>query len=182
MDEKPKDEEVNNGQHMQTLLLEIKNCFISCILSACLEGLLCKKGPLPTQTHTPPHAHTRAYNGLHLQHATVEDHLNTHTPAWVNCHHVLFLNNCQLRGREKKGRFRWIRIVWWRKMNTKRRREDERWFAKLPLASCGPLRHTGLVLARQIAFAGSVQWKQHDVGPGSGGITILSSHLVLCSL
>lgn len=132
--------------------------------------------------HTHTYAPTRAYNGLHLQHATKEDHLNTHTPAWVNCHHVLFLNNCKLRGREKKGRFKCIKIVWWRKMNTKRRREDVRWFAKLPLASCGPLRHTGLVLARQIAFAGSMQWKQHDAGPGSGGITILSSHLVLCSL
>lgn len=109
MDEKPKDEEVNNGQHMQTSLLEIKNCFISCILSACLEGLLCKKGPLPAQTdgcftHTHTHAPTRAYNGLHLQHATKEDHLNTHTPAWVNCHHVLFLNNCKLRGERKEGK------------------------------------------------------------------------------
>lgn len=37
MSEKLKDKEVSNGQHVQTLLLEIKNCFVSCILSACLQ-------------------------------------------------------------------------------------------------------------------------------------------------
>lgn len=37
MGEKLKDKEVSNGQHVQTVLLEIKNCFISCFLSACLQ-------------------------------------------------------------------------------------------------------------------------------------------------
>lgn len=85
-------------------------------------------------------------------------------------------------GGEREDGFRWMdKDFVIRKMNNKRKREDVRWFVKLPLALCGPLRHTGLVLARQIAFAGSVQWKQHDAGPGSEGIAILSYRLALCT-
>lgn len=70
------------------------------------------------------------------------------------------------------------------KENEHKKKEGKMWadLQKLPLALCGPMHHTGLVLARQIAFAGSIQWKQHEAGPGSGGIAILSCHLALSSV
>lgn len=74
----------------------------------------CEKGPLPAQTDgcfTHMHTHTHTYNGSQIAAFTAcykgEPPEHTH-PCLGKLPPRPVLNNCQLRGREKKGRFRWM--------------------------------------------------------------------------